>query len=73
MTSSGHHPHILPVHRSLLYQIGQYALLWTVLRKGYARAGQGQSLRVRGVAGKTNPSPKSGEIYSQIAPTRQNR
>lgn len=73
MTSSSHHPHILPVHCPLLHQIGQDPLPWTVLRQGYARAGQGESLRVGRVAGKTDPGTMIGEIYGEIAPTCQNR
>lgn len=73
MTSSSHHPHILPVHRPLLHQIGQNALSRTVLRQQYARAGQGESLRVGRVAGKNNPGTMIGEIYGEIAPTCQNR
>ena len=73
MTSSRNHPHILPMHRSLLHQIGQYALSWAVLRQGYTRAGQGESLWVGGVSGEGDAGTKIGEIQRQIASTRQNR
>lgn len=73
MTSSGNHPQLPPVYRSLFHQISQQSFLGTVCGQFQVGTGQGQSEWMWSISVQVDTGAVGRKIQRQIAALGQDR